>query len=68
MLGSDAPILSSLGTPESIEGGVTIEVKDNEIATCCIVSLTVLLTEMGGAPAVASLHPTEEIVDIYEDV
>lgn len=54
----NAPLLCSRGRPELVKCHVPVNVEDDEVAATCIVSEPVTLSEMGGAPAVASTHPT----------
>ena len=56
-VGSDAPLTSSSRSPEGIQCRVAIEVNDDKVGSCSVVSLAVLLMEVGSAPPITAFDP-----------
>ena len=64
----DTPLLDRLGGPEASQCGVAIDVSDDEVGTTAVDSQAVAISEVRGAPAIASLDPPLQPVDGFLDV
>ena len=64
----DTPLLDCLGGPEASQGGVPIDVSNDEVRTTAVDGQAVVISEVRGAPAITSLDPSLQPMNGFLDV